>query len=201
MPRIPLRDLKRAIEEQRRLSGLFVDNVYQCDPRCFLLKLKPGKLFLLIDVNPGRARVLVTDEPPPVPDRPPMFGAILRHALRGGRLQATSLLAEDRIVAIDVGDHRLVVEALPRHGNLLLLDAEQTVERVLDGEAGRRRNNTIGSAYTLPKAPVFREEESLLEDDLEDTPFAGQALGACCHCQDGSASSRSHGSRARIQAM
>jgi predicted ribosome quality control (RQC) complex YloA/Tae2 family protein len=178
--RIPLADLKRAVEEQRALRGLHVDNVYQCDGRTFLLKLDPGKVFLVIDLTAGRARVLVTDDPPPVPDSPPVLGSILRRALRGGRFLGTMLLAEDRVVAVDVevaGEpRRLVAEALPRHGNLLLLDREGRVERVLDGEAAKRRGNGVGSAYTLPRAPAFREEPSLLPPGLEGPFAANHAL-------------------------
>ncbi|MHC5051377.1 MAG: NFACT RNA binding domain-containing protein [Planctomycetota bacterium] len=179
--RIPLGDLERAVAEQASLRGQFVDNVYQCDPRTFLLKLKPHKRFLVIDLNPARARVLVTDEPPAVPDRPPVFGAILRQALRGGRLLGTLLLSEDRIVAIDVdagGPRRVVVEAFGRHGNLLLLDADGTVERVLDGEAAKHRGNPIGARYALPPAPKIPPEASLLPDELPDEPFA------CNHALD-----------------
>ncbi|MGH7162645.1 MAG: hypothetical protein ACREID_04110, partial [Planctomycetota bacterium] len=76
--RIPLRDLERAVEEQRALRGLHVENVYQCDARLFLLKLRPGPIHFVIDLHAGRARALVTDAPPPVPDAPPVFGSILR---------------------------------------------------------------------------------------------------------------------------
>jgi predicted ribosome quality control (RQC) complex YloA/Tae2 family protein len=179
--RIPLADLKRAVAEQAALRGLFVDNVYQCDPRTFLLKLKPDKRFLIIDLHPSRARVLVTDAPPAVPDRPPVFGSILRKALRGGRLLGTMLLAEDRIVAIDVdagGPQRVVVEAFGRHGNLLLLDAHGTVVRVLDGDAAKHRGNPVGARYALPPAPKIPPEDSLFPADLPDEPFA------CNHALD-----------------
>jgi len=172
--RIPLLDLKRAVAEQALLQGRFIDNVYQCGPRTFLLKLKPETL--LIDLEPNRARVVVTEDPPPVPSKPPVFGSILRTALRGGRLAGISLLGEDRIVAIDVdcdGPRRVVVEAFARHGNLLLLDADGTVERVLDGDAARHRGNPVGARYALPAAPrIPPEEASLLPRDLPATPFA-----------------------------
>ena len=173
--RIPLADLKRAVEEQALLRGQFIDNVYQCGPRTFLLKLKPEKRVVLLDLNPGRARVLVTDAPPEVPKTPPVFGAILRKALRDGRLLGTLLLSEDRIVAIDIdagGPRRLVVEAFGRHGNLLLLDADGHVERVLDGEAAKHRGNPVGAKYELPPAPSIPPEASLLPPDLPDEPFA-----------------------------
>jgi predicted ribosome quality control (RQC) complex YloA/Tae2 family protein len=173
--RIPLRDLKRAVAEQGALRGRFVDNVYQCGPRTFLLKLKPDTLCLLVDLSPGAARVVVTDAPPPVPLEPPVFGSILRRALRGGRLLGTALLAEDRIVGIDVDPgepKRLVVEAFSRHANLLLLDAGGTVERVLDGEAARHRGNPVGAVYKLPKPPKIPDEESILPADLPQGPFA-----------------------------
>jgi predicted ribosome quality control (RQC) complex YloA/Tae2 family protein len=173
--RIPLADFKRAVEEQASLRGQFIDNLYQCDPRTFLLKLKPQNRVLLIDLWPTRARVLVTDAPPAVPDRPPVFGAILRKALRGGRLLRTLVLQEDRIVAIDIdagGPRRLVVEAFGRHGNLLLLDADGVVERVLDGDAAKHRGNPVGARYALPPAPKIPPEVSLLPSDLPDEPFA-----------------------------
>ena len=82
--RIPLADWKRIVDEQQALVGLHVDNVFQIDPRCFLLKLTPGKLLLLLDATPGRPRAVVTDEAPAIPDRPPMFGSILRRRSTGG---------------------------------------------------------------------------------------------------------------------
>ena len=118
--RLPLCDLRRAIDEQRALRGLRIDNVYQCGPRTFLLKLVPGKLFLVLDVEPERARVLVTETPPPVPDAPPVFGGILRRALRGAKVLGAMLLGEDRVIALDVdageAHRRVVVEAFARHG-------------------------------------------------------------------------------------
>lgn len=171
--RIPLEDLKRAVAELEALRGHHVENVYQCGPRTFLLKLKPATL--LIDLEPNRARVVVTDAPPPVPPKPPVFGSILRTALRGGRIEGISLLGEDRIVAIDVSGsepRRLVVEAFARHGNLLLLDASGTVERVLDGDAARHRGNPVGAAYATPPPPRIPAEVSLLPADLPSAPFA-----------------------------
>ncbi|HEX5137696.1 MAG TPA: NFACT family protein [Planctomycetota bacterium] len=171
--RIPLRDLKRAVEELKALRGRSIDNVYQCGPRTFLLRLKPETL--LLDLAPNRARVLLTDAPPAVPEKPPVFGSILRSALRGGRIEEIALLGEDRVVAIDVscdGRKRLVVEAFARHGNLLLLDADGTVVRVLDGDAARHRGTPVGATYGPPAPPKIPAEESLLPGDLPDEPFA-----------------------------
>ena len=98
--RIPLVDFFRAVAEQGALRGQVVDNVYQCGPRTFLLRLK-GKTAYLIDLQPGRVRALVTKEPPEVPDKPPVFAAILRRALRGGRILGIVCPSKDRIVALD----------------------------------------------------------------------------------------------------
>ena len=173
--RIPLGDIRKAVEEMADLRGLHIDNVYQCDAAAFLLKLKPGPRVLLLNLWPGRARVLVTDEPPPVPKTPPVFGLILRKALRGGRFLGAVMPAEDRVVFLDIdaGEPlRLVVEALPRHGNLLLLDANGTITRVMSGDAARHRGNAVGNTYALPQPRVFPPEDSLLPDDLPDEPFA-----------------------------
>ena len=171
--RLPLPDWNRAVEEQQALVGLRIDNVFQIDPKCFLLRLTPGKLSYLIDANPGRARALITDDPPAVPDRPPMFGSILRRALRGLQIRGIGLLGEDRLLAIDVdGPQRLILEAIPNRPNLLLLDADGVIERVLDGEASKRRGTPIGAEYTRPPAPNFPADDSVLPDDLPDDPFA-----------------------------
>jgi predicted ribosome quality control (RQC) complex YloA/Tae2 family protein len=158
------------------LRGLHVDNVYQCAPRVFLLKLKPGPVSLLVDLTPGRARVLVTDAPPAVPDAPPVFAAILRKSLRGGRVLGATMIGEDRVVALDFstadGPLRLVAEALPRYTNLLLLDEDGTVKRVLDGDVAKRRANSVGQRYTAPQPREFPPEDSLLPDDLPEAPFA-----------------------------
>lgn len=174
--RIPLADWKRAVAEQASLRGRFVDNLYQTGPRTFLLRLDPGKVPLVIDLAPGRARALVTDAPPATPEEPPVLAQILRKALRGARFLGAALLSEDRIVGFDFdtaeGPRRLVVEAFPRHGNLLLLDEEGTILRVLDGEASKRRDTPVGARYRLPAPPPPRDDPSLLPDGLPEGPFA-----------------------------
>lgn len=177
--RIPLGDFRRAIEEQQRLAGgAYVDNVYQCGPRLVSIRLKhDGKSHLRIDLDPGRARALLTDAPPETPKTPPVFGVILRKALRGARLTGVEMPAEDRVVVYTfaIGDDscRLVVEALPRHGNLLLLDSDGRVKRVLDGEAAKHRGNSVGSPYAAPEPPrIGAPDASLLPDDLPEAPFA-----------------------------
>ncbi len=165
MPRLPLRDLKGVIGEQQALVGGRIDNVFQCEPRLFVLRIDPGKRMLVCDLTPGRARCVLTDAPPALPETPPVLAAILRTALRGGLIEAIFLPAEDRVVFLDVsgarGRYRLVLELFPRFPNLLLLDAEGRVERTLDGEAARRRNHPVGSPYSLPPAPTLPPEESL----------------------------------------
>ncbi len=187
--RLPLCDLRRAIDEQRALRGLRIDNVYQCGPRTFLLKLVPGKLFLVLDVERDRARVLVTETPPPVPDAPPVFGTILRRALRGAKLLGAMLLGEDRVIALDIdaGDahRRVIVEAFARAGNLYLLDADGVVERVVDGAVAKRRGSSVGASYRLPDAPKLSTETSILPPDLPDEPFAANhALDALVRASD-----------------
>ncbi|MGQ0613017.1 MAG: NFACT RNA binding domain-containing protein [Planctomycetaceae bacterium] len=180
--RLPLRDLQRAAAEMASLAGLSVDNIYQCDPRRFLLRLGPDKTPLLVDAHPGRARMLVTDAPPPVPQSPPVLGTIFRRALRGGRVVRLELLGGDRIFSLEVetaeGPRMLLLEALPRHPNLLLLDGDGVVLRLLDGEAAKHRGNPIGSTYKPPPVPKFLEEASLLPADLPGEPFA------VCHALD-----------------
>lgn len=174
--RLPLCDLRRAIDELTALRGLHVDNVYQVAAQEFLFKLTPGPVHLIVGTGRDRARVLVTDHPPAVPDSPPVFGAILRDALRGGRWLGAMLLGEDRVIALDFdcGDsaRRVVVEAFARQGNLLLLDADGVVERVIDGAVAKRRGTGVGANYTPPPAPEFTDDASCLPKLESDDPFA-----------------------------
>ncbi|MEM8884701.1 MAG: NFACT RNA binding domain-containing protein [Planctomycetota bacterium] len=174
--RIPIVDWKRVVAEQQALVDGHVDNVFQIEPKCFLIRCKPGKQALLLDATPQRPRALVTDAPPPVPDRPPMFGSILRRALRDTQIRGVCLLGDDRVWALDVegadGLKRLILEAVPNRPNLLLVNADGEVERVLDGEIAKRRGTPIGAAYERPAPPNLRPEESVLPEDLDDTPFA-----------------------------
>lgn len=177
MPRIPLCDLRRAVEELSALRGEHLDNLYQFDARAFLLRFSPGKASMIVDLHPGRARALVTDAPPEPPEAPPVFCQILRRHLRGGVFLGAMLLAEDRVIGLDFrvegAPLRLVVEALPRHANLLLLDTKGEILRLLDGEAGKRRGNSVGGAYHLPSPPKsVTGEASLLPADLPPGPFA-----------------------------
>ena len=111
-----------------------------------------------------------------MPDAPPVFGTILRRALRGAKVLGTMLLGEDRVIALDIdageAHRRIVVEAFARHGNLSLLDADGVVERVVDGAVAKRRGSPVGATYRLPDAPKFLAETSLLPPDLPDAPFA-----------------------------
>ncbi|MDH3590927.1 MAG: NFACT RNA binding domain-containing protein [Planctomycetota bacterium] len=173
--RLPLCDLERAVAELATLRGRFVDNVYQCGPRTFLLKLRPDKIFLVIDLEPGRARLLATDDPPAVPDKPPVFGAILRSAVRGGKVLGVTMPARDRVFFLDIDAgsiKRIVVEALSRHANLLLLDDKGVVTRVVNGEAAKRRGNPVGAVYGLPTPPKIPDEASLVGELESDQPFA-----------------------------
>lgn len=176
--RVPLGDWKRAVAEFPALRGHFVDNLYQTGPRAFLVRFRPGRVSLVLDLEPGRPRAFVTEEPPETPESPPVLGQILRRELRESRFLGAALLGEDRIVAFDFdaagGPRRLVVEAFPRHGNLLLLDGSGEILRVLDGEASKRRGTPVGARYALPPPPPAPrgDEPSLLPPDLPATPFA-----------------------------
>lgn len=149
------------------LSGARIDKIYQPgrDEVVLALRAPGGNVKLLLSANPNHPRPQLTQLPRENPDAPPMFCMLLRKHLSGGRILSIAQPHLERVVEIrlealdELGDRverRLVLEAMGRHSNLILLDGEGRITdclRRVDGDMSARRQVLPGLFYRRRAAP------------------------------------------------
>ena len=132
---ICLRALTNELKGQ--LLGARIDKVQQ-PARDQIVLLLRGNLRLLINAGPNQPRVQLTEVLRENPAEPPMLCMLLRKHLVGGRITEIEQSGLERIVTFTVrsvnelgesGTKKLVLEAMGRRSNLLLLDED---DRILD---------------------------------------------------------------------
>ena len=109
------------------------------------------------------------------PSQPPMFCMLLRKHLAGGRIVSVEQEPLERVVTMhiqaadELGEQRLwrlILEAMPRHANLILVDHQGRITdclRRVDFEMSQQRQVLPGLFYHLPprqekQSPVDMEE-------------------------------------------
>ena len=125
-----------------------------------------GNVRLLLSANPSHPRPQLTQLTRENPDTPPMFCMLLRKHLSGARILSVAQPPLERVVTLtleamnELGDRverRLVLEAMGRSANLLLLDGEGRIIdciRRVDGDLGRGQRQLLpGLFYRQPPAP------------------------------------------------
>ncbi len=119
------------------LIGARIDKV-QMPARDQIVLLLHGNLRLLLSVNPNQPRIQLTKQQRDNPAQPPMFCMLLRKHLVGARIESIEQPDLERVVVLtlratnelgETGKRQLVLEAMGRRANLVLLDAEG---RILD---------------------------------------------------------------------
>ena len=119
------------------LCGARIDKVQQPSRDQLVLTVR-GKDRVLLSANPNQPRIQFTREARDNPAQPPMFCMLLRKHLVGARIEAVEQPDLERVVRLDLrvtdelgetGRRSLVLEAMGRRANLILLDAEG---RILD---------------------------------------------------------------------
>ena len=163
------------------LSGARIDKIYQPgrDEVVLALRAPGGNVKLLLSTNPNHPRPQLTQLPRENPDAPPMFCMLLRKHLSGGRILSIAQPHLERVVEIrlealdELGDRverRLVLEAMGRHSNLILLDGEGRITdclRRVDGDMSARRQVLPGLFYRLPPAQAKLDPTALDRGELE----------------------------------
>ena len=180
-------------ELQNALSGAKIDNIYQPgrDEVVLALRAPAGNVKLLLSANPSHPRAHLTQISRENPDKPPMFCMLLRKHLSGARLLELVQPPMERVVDLrlealdELGDRverRLVLEAMGRHSNLILLDGEGRIMdclRRVDSDMSARRQVLPGLFYRLPPAQEKLDPSSLdraaLESALAAAPEESQA--------------------------
>ena len=180
-------------ELQNALSGAKIDKIYQPgrDEVVLALRAPAGNVKLLLSGNPSHPRAHLTQISRENPDKPPMFCMLLRKHLSGARLLELLQPPMERVVDLrlealdELGDRverRLVLEAMGRHSNLILLDGEGRIMdclRRVDSDMSARRQVLPGLFYRLPPAQEKLDPSSLdraaLESALAAAPEESQA--------------------------
>ena len=180
-------------ELQNALSGAKIDKIYQPgrDEVVLALRAPAGNVKLLLSANPSHPRAHLTQISRENPDKPPMVCMLLRKHLAGARLLELVQPPMERVVDLrlealdELGDRverRLVLEAMGRHSNLILLDGEGRIMdclRRVDSDMSARRQVLPGLFYRLPPAQEKLDPSSLdraaLESALAAAPEESQA--------------------------
>ena len=156
---ICLRALTNELKGQ--LLGARIDKVQQ-PARDQIVLLLRGNLRLLINAGPNQPRVQLTEVLRENPAEPPMLCMLLRKHLVGGRITEIEQSGLERIVTFTVrsvnelgesGTKKLVLEAMGRRSNLLLLDEGDRIldcMRRVEFEVSGARALLPGLYYQLP---------------------------------------------------
>ena len=168
------------------LVGGKIDKIYQPgrDEVVLAVRAPKGNVKLLLSANPSHPRPQLTELSRENPDTPPMFCMLLRKHLTGARILDIAQPHLERAVdfkleALDeLGDRverRLVLEAMGRRANLILLDGEGRIVdclRRVDGDMSASRQVLPGLFYRLPPAQEKEDPTALTREEWEERLLA-----------------------------
>ncbi|MBQ9458918.1 MAG: NFACT family protein [Oscillospiraceae bacterium] len=158
--------LRAIVGELQTLLGARIDKVQQPARDQIVLCVRGNKRVLL-SANPNQPRIQLTEQLRDNPAQPPMFCMLLRKHLIGARIESIAQDDLERVVTMDLrvtdelgetGKRQLVLEAMGRRANLLLLDAQGRIIDCLRRvalDAGGDRALQPGLFYRLP-APLAK---------------------------------------------
>ena len=166
--------LQAVVEELRpQLTGLRIDKVQQ-PARDQVVLLFRGRR-LLLNAGAGAPRLQLTEVLRDNPVEPPMFCMLLRKHLAGARVAEITQPPLERLVKLELdasdelgraGRRTLVLEAMGRRSNLILLDEEGRVIdslRRVDADMSAQRQVLPGLFYQPPastgRLPFLEETE------------------------------------------
>lgn len=171
----------RALAQELRaqIVGLRVEKVQQPTKEQVVLVLR-GNRRLLLRAGGSQAGLRLTQETQENPASPPMFCMLLRKHLQGGRITAVLQPNLERLVELhlqvvdelgETGERRLILEAMGRRSNLILLDGEGRILdclRRVDFEMSAQRALLPGLFYQYPRQegkldPLCETREAFLE--------------------------------------
>ena len=185
-----------AAELRAAVAGGKIDKLYQPtrDEVVLYVRGQGENVRLLLSANPGHPRANLTTLNRENPEQPPMFCMLLRKHLQGARILELNQPPLERILEFrletldELGDRverRLVLEAIGRRSNLILLDEEG---RILDcirrvesslGTGSAQRALLPGMFYRLPppqaKLDPMAQDRAALEALLSAAPEEAQA--------------------------
>jgi len=152
------------LELEQNIIGKHLDNIYQLSEKTFLIKIRPGNLSLIIEIE---KRIHLTKYALKTPHAPTQFCMALRKYLSNAKIIGVGQHEFERVVTFTVqtheGDFKLVAEIFKR-GNLILLDPEDKILHSTRYMKMRDRNIIRGERFRhAPSTGV-----SLLKARFED---------------------------------
>ena len=150
-------------ELRQEILGLRIEKVQQ-PARDQVILLLRGSRRVLLNAGVGAPRIQLTRLTRDNPAEPPMFCMLLRKHLAGGKIVDLVQPPLERLVKLEVdviddfgqpGRRTLVLEAMGRRSNLVLLDGEGRIidcMRRVDAEMSPQRQVLPGLYYELPTA-------------------------------------------------
>ena len=183
--------LQAVVQELRpRLLGLRIDKVQQ-PARDQVILLLRGNQRLLLNAGANAPRIQLTELTRDNPAEPPMFCMLLRKHLVGARVAAITQPPLERLVRLELditddfgqpGRRTLVLEAMGRRSNLILLDGDGRIIdclRRVDAEMSASRQVLPGLYYEPPasvgRLPVTEETEEGFREKLAEANPERQA--------------------------
>lgn len=150
-----------------------IDKIHQParDEVVLSIRTPQGNHRLLLSASPTRPRAQLTELTRENPAEPPMFCMLLRKHFTGGRILAIQQPSLERLIEFqmevtdELGDlvsKKLILEAMGRHSNLILLDQEGRIldcMRKVDQDMSSARQVLPGMFYRLP--PVQNKQNPL----------------------------------------
>ncbi|MGM9662095.1 MAG: NFACT family protein [Oscillospiraceae bacterium] len=172
---ICLRALLRELAPE--ITGARVEKVQQPARDQVVLLLRGGRR-LYLNAGVSLPRIQLTGLQRENPAAPPMFCMLLRKHLSGGRIRSVTQPPMERLVRLEFdvtdelgqpGTRSLVLEAMGRRSNLILLDQDEIIIdclRRVDLEMSLQRQVLPGMRYRLPPAgerlnPALAGKEAL----------------------------------------
>ena len=152
-------------EVRAAVQGGKIDKIYQPtrDEVVLYIRGPAGNVRLLLSASPGHPRAHLTERNRENPEQPPMFCMLLRKHLQGARILELNQPPLERILDFkletldELGDRverRLVLEAMGRSANLILLDGEGRIvdcTRRVDGDLAKGQRQLLpGLFYRQP---------------------------------------------------
>lgn len=175
-------------ELEPQVEGARIDKIHQPARDEIILSLRTMKdsLRLLLSANPTRPRAHITYLSKENPEKPPNFCMLLRKHLMGGRIvkirqPSMERLVEFQIEATDaLGDRackKLILEAMGRHANLVLLDEEGRIIdclRNVSMDLSGGRQILPGMFYHMPPSQGKENPFDLSEERLSALVHKGE---------------------------
>ena len=158
-----------------------IDKIHQPgrDEVVLAVRGNEGNRKLFLSANPSHPRAQLTGISRENPDKPPMFCMLLRKHLTGARILNIEQPPMERVLRLvleatdELGDRverQLVLEAMGRHSNLILLDQEGRIVdclRRVDSDMSAKRQVLPGLFYRLPPTQAKLDPTKLSREELE----------------------------------